>query len=495
MKVILINMRTSYIMSIPFGITYLGAVLRQNGYEVRLYDVYPDDDTEKIIQELYKDFIPDLIGFSVLTTNFFRAKSFAAVLKRHFPKAIFCAGGIHPTVRPVETIEKMGLDFVVIGEGENVLLKVCDALESSKGLLGIKGIACRDKSDFYINRELYIVSDLNSLPFPARELLPVSRYLIPPGYIRSHFLNRVMSILSSRGCPAKCTFCNSSSIFHNRIRRRSVNNVMEEIRYLIKKYCIDGIYFHDETFTMNPEWISDLCSEMKPLGLRWGCQTRVTLVDEQLLGIMKEAGCIQIDFGIESAAKRVLKSIKKGSNPEQAMRALELTKKAGIKSFASFMIGLPGETKEDMHENVNFLRRVKPDFTYFNLYTPFPGTEATEIAIKEGKLSEDYFSRDYDMLNETIPLVNLSAEPTEILIHYHKKLRNMVFLKNYTGVLTGNNLKMIMEAFFYFLMSPSILFKSFTELIRNRNIEKFIFSIFSNYQQRKANAAAFYGQK
>ncbi|GER94628.1 hypothetical protein A45J_2392 [hot springs metagenome] len=227
MKVVLINMRTSYIMSIPFGITYLGAVLLQKGHEVRLYDVYPDDNTDKIVQELSQNFTPDLIGFSVLTTNFHRARTFTASLKKHFPNAIFCAGGIHPTVRPVETLDKMGLDFVVIGEGENVLVKVCDVLGRSNDLSGIKGIAFKNKSELYINDEIDVVNDLDSLPFPARELLPVSRYLIPPGYIRSHFLRRVMSVLTSRGCPAKCTFCNSSSIFHNRIRRRSVDNVMK----------------------------------------------------------------------------------------------------------------------------------------------------------------------------------------------------------------------------------------------------------------------------
>lgn len=489
MKIVLINMRTSYIMSIPFGITYLGAVLQQHNHKVRLYDVYPDDNIDSILEELSDTFVPDLIGFSVLTTNFCRTKSFASVLKKRFPDAYFCAGGIHPTVRPIETIEKMGLDFVVIGEGENVLVKVCDALSNSNNLSGIKGIAFKKEDGFYVNNEIDVVSDLDSLPFPARDLLPVSRYLIPPGYIRSHFLKRVMSVLTSRGCPAKCTFCNSSSIFHNRIRRRSVNNVMEEIMCLVKQYCLDGIYFHDETFTMNPDWVKDLCNELKPLGLRWGCQTRVGLVNEELLKMMKDAGCIQIDFGIESASKRILKSIKKGSTPEQAVRALELTKKAGIKSFASFMIGLPGETEADMRENIDFLKKLKPDFTYFNLYTPFPGTEAAEVAIKEGRLPDDYFSRDYDMLLETIPLVNLSSEPMETLMLYHRKLRNMVFIKNYTGVLTRNNLKLIGEALFYFVISPSVLIESINELLRNRNIEKFIFSIFSHYQHRKSKSA------
>ena len=182
--------------------------------------------------------------------------------------------------------------------------------------------------------------------------------------------------------------------------------------------------------------MKSICRELKPLGLRWGCQTRVNLVNDELLKIMKDAGCLQIDFGIESVSERMLKSIKKSQTPEQIRNALELTRRRGIKSFASFMIGLPGETEEDLIENVNFLKKTKPDFTYFNLFTHFPGTEAAETAINEGKLSDDYFLRDYDMLIETKPLVNLSSVPTETVIHYHRKLRNMVLFKNYMGVMT-----------------------------------------------------------
>lgn len=486
MKVVLINLRTSYIMSIPFGITYLAAVLRENNHEVKLFDVYPDDNIHEIAEELEKSFLPDLIGFSVMTTNFNKAKNFASLLKKKFPCAKFCAGGIHPTVRPKETIEKMCLDFVVIGEGEKVLAKICNDFKNNQILHSVKGVAFKKGDKFYINEGLDIVENLDTLPFPARELLPVSRYLIPPGYIRSRFLNRVLSVYTSRGCPARCTFCNSSSIFHRSVRRRSVGNVIEEIKHLVKRYHIDGLYFHDETFTVNPEWVRNICNELKLFNLRWGCQTRVNLVNNELLDIMKDAGCLQIDFGIESASGRVLKSIKKAQTPEQIKKALDLTRKHGIKSFASFMVGLPGETEEDLIENINFLKKTKPDFTYFNLFTPFPGTEAAEVAIKDGKISEDYFLRDYDMLLETKPLVNLSAMSTETVIRYHTKLRNMVFLKNYLSVLTVNNIKVIIEAVVDFLLSPSIMYKSIIELIRTRNIEKFAFSLFSNYQRWQA---------
>lgn len=476
-------MRTSYILSIPFGITYLGAVLLENNYKVRLFDVFPNDNLNEIVDELSNTFKPDLIGFSVLTTNFHTIKSFAHILRKRFPNTIFCAGGIHPTVRTVDTIEQMNLDFVVIGEGEKIIVKVCNAIENNKSLHDIKGIAFKEGESFHINKELDIVEDLDSLPFPARDLLNVSKYLVPPGYIRFQFLNRVMSVLTSRGCPGNCTFCNSYEIFHKRIRRRSVNNVIKEILFLIDNYNVDGIYFHDETFTMKSEWVKYLCERIKHLGIPWGCQTRVGFVNDELLRIMKDSGCIQIDFGLESASKKVLKSIKKEHTPEQMKLALDLTKKHKIKTFGSFMIGLPGETEEDIKETYNFLKTTKPDFTYFNLFTPFPGTEAAETAIKEGKLEEDYFNRDYDMLLETVPLVNISSMSMDTIVHYHRKLRNMVFLKNYSGVLNIKNLIFILEAIVIYLISPHVLINSIKELIKTRNVEKFVFMIFSNYQR------------
>jgi radical SAM superfamily enzyme YgiQ (UPF0313 family) len=213
------------------------------------------------------------------------------------------------------------------------------------------------------------------------------------------------------------------------------------------------------------------------------------MVSDELLRAMRSAGCIQVDFGIESASPRILRALKKGGTPEQAVRALELAKKNGIKSFASFMVGLPGETEEDLREDVRFLEKIKPDFTYFNLFTPFPGTEIAETAIKEGRLPADFFDRDYDMLLETAPLVNLSDMPTETVIRYHKKLRNMVLFKNYIGIINRNNIALLLEAAACFLMSPRALFRAAVELARTRNIEKFIFLVFSNFQKKKTEKA------
>ena len=486
MKIVLINIRTSYIMSVPFGITYLGAVLRNDSHNVKLFDIYPEDDLTEIIDDIKSDFQPDLIGYSVMTTNFHRTMVINKIMKENFPNSLFCAGGIHPTVRPESTLRDLKLDFIVSGEGENILKKICERIDNNLDFSDIKGLAYIKGEEFINNVGLDIIDDLDTIPFPARNLLPVEKYLIPPGYIRSHFLNRVLSIYTSRGCPALCTYCNTAQMFNRKVRRRSVDNVISEIQYLKDTYDIDGIYFHDETFTFQHKWVTELCERLEEINIKWGCQTRVNLVHEQLLENMKKSGCVQIDFGIETGSASQLKLLRKGTQMKHQIKALELTKKVGIRSFGSFMIGLPDETEEDILETIQFLKQIRPDFSYFNLFTPFPGTEAAETAIKNGKLSEDYFSKDYDMLIETNPLVNLSNMSTETLVKYHKKLSNMVLFSNYMKVLTPHNIRYIAEALFVFIFSGKKFFKATKRLMKNKNIEKYIFQILSNYQQYKS---------
>ena len=488
MKICFFNVRTSDMMSMPLGITYLGSVLRENGHEVRLFDLYPMDDIKLIIDDLAENFPPDFVGYSMMTTNFNKTKELNTALKKQFPDKIYCAGGIHPTVLPQETIDDLSLDFVLIGEGENTILKVIDAIENHKNFDGIKGIAYKQEGGgYYISKELNVVQDLDTLPLPARDLLPVERYLVPPGYIRSVFLNRVMSVITSRGCPYTCTFCNSNKIFYRKTRRRSAENVLNEVENLIKDYKIDGIYFHDETFPMfNNEWLKTLCAGLERLGIKWGCQTTVNVINscrKENIEMVKKSGCVQVDVGMETASDRMLKKIQKAHTREEAIKAFKFLNDNNIRSFTSFIIGLPDENEEDLKANLSFLDEIKPNFTYFNLLTPYPGTVIANTAIKEGKLDKKYFYKDYDMLIETEPLVNLSNVTTDTLKKYHQKLRNKVFVKNYLSMLTINNLRFLLKAIFSFFLTPSLVIKSIKDLYKTRNIEVFVFAIFTSYQR------------
>jgi len=296
-----------------------------------------------------------------------------------------------------------------------------------------------------------------------------------------------MSVLTSRGCPYACTFCNSSQIFHRKVRRRSPENVLNEVESLIKDYRIDGIYFHDETFPMfNNDWLKVLCAGLERLGIKWGCETTVSVINtckEDTIEMVRKSGCVQVDVGMESSSDRMLKKIKKGHTREQGIRAFKFLKDHNIRSFTSFIIGLPDENEDDLKANLSFFDEILPSFTYFNLLTPFPGTAITDRAIREGKLDKSYFFKDYDMLIETKPLVNLSNVSTDTLMAYHRKLRNRVFIKNYLSLLTINNFKFILKATFSFFLTPRLVIKSIKDLFNTRNVEAFVFSVFSSYQR------------
>jgi radical SAM superfamily enzyme YgiQ (UPF0313 family) len=232
--------------------------------------------------------------------------------------------------------------------------------------------------------------------------------------------------------------------------------------------------------------LKTLCTGLERLGIKWGCQTTVNVINscrKENIEMVRKSGCVQVDVGMETASDRMLKKIQKAHTREEAIKAFKFLNDNNIRSFTSFIIGLPDENEEDLKANLSFLDEIKPNFTYFNLLTPYPGTVIADTAIKEGKLDKKYFYKDYDMLIETEPLVNLSNVTTDTLKKYHQKLRNKVFFKNYLSMLTINNLRFLLKACFSFFLTPSLVIKSIKDLYKTRNIEVFVFAIFTSYQR------------
>ena len=184
-----------------------------------------------------------------------------------------------------------------------------------------------------------------------------------------------VGVFASRGCPYKCKFCVAHTVFGRRVRRQSVDLVAEHIGRLVRDYRLDGIYFNDECFTLNKKWVAELCGLLKPMRVLWGCQTRAQLLDEPTAAAMKEAGCMQIDFGFESGSNRMLKSMNKGSRVQQFQRAVRICKKLKIRILANMMVNLPNETLADIEASKQFIRQTKPNVKFWNVYCPFPGVE------------------------------------------------------------------------------------------------------------------------
>lgn len=429
----------------PLGIAWLAAVLRQAGYhDVFLIDSMAGRYSNQDIVELLKKQGPDVIGISFGTQIRFSAFDLARLIKEDFPQVLLVAGGPHPTLAAQDTLKNIPeIDIVVRGEGEVSFLNLVRAIDENRNLAEVRGVSFRDqKGNVIHNLPELPIQDLDKLPLPARDLLPMEKYEQTTVLSRK----RATSILSSRGCPYHCVYCSTSEQWGHFIRHRSAKNVVDEIESLLKTYpFLESIRFFDDVFTMDKKRVIDICQEIlrRKLNFTWECEARVNTIDEEIVREMKKAGCEFIDLGIESGSNRILKNIKKNITVEQAIEAVKTTKKAGIGLKVFFMHGLPGETYEDIKKTV-FLSRylfheLGVEGTTQGITTIYPGTELEMIAKTLGKLPKDfswskYYIRDrfYPPL-DACPYVPIFEQPNltyEQIFKYVKKAKFAYFLRH-----------------------------------------------------------------
>lgn len=370
----------------PLGLAYLGAVLKARGDDVKIIDAAPMDYSLQDISEDVSRNKYDWVGITWLTPMHLIAKETINAVKKAHPHAKIIVGGPHVTIMPKETMEDAPeIDYAVIGEGESAIAELCDAIEGKMKISEVKGIAYRAKDNIHLASPREFIKDLDSIPLPARELLPMERYKPAPTYYQklpSHV------VMTSRGCPYRCVYC--SKISGRLYRHHSISRVLQEVELLINNYNAKEIIFRDDTFTVNKDFVTGLCNEMLKRGIdkkiKWTCMTRVNLVDLELLKLMKKAGCWSIHYGIESGSQRLLDLIKKDITLEQAKDAVKWTRKAGIETKAFFMIGLPTETKEESLQTIQFAKELDPDWIQCTITVPYPGTELYSLAKANGTL-------------------------------------------------------------------------------------------------------------
>ncbi len=374
----------------PLGLAYLAGYVRSEGYKVKIIDGPASElSTEDIVERIKKD-KPKMVGITSITLTFFRAVKLAEAIKKNVPETLVIAGGQHVTIMADQVFEDCkSFDLLVIGEGELTLTEILEnnrrgTLEQNKP--NIKGISYLDKNGKIVTtapRE--VIKDVDSLPMAAWDLLPIKKYRpLPNNYKRLPAL----SMMTSRGCPFKCTFCSASAVFGKNIRMRSAKKIIEEIKYLIERYGIKEISFWDDTFTVNRKRMTEFCNLIitEKIDLTWGCYARVNTVDFELLKMMKKAGCWSVFYGYEAGSKVLLDNIKKGVTLDQIRKANQWTKDAGIEIRGSFMIALPGETPELAEQTIKFAIELDPDYAQFSITTPYPGTVLYDEAPKYGAL-------------------------------------------------------------------------------------------------------------
>lgn len=406
----------------PLGLGWIAAVLEQAGHEVRILDAHAEQITMSQIDSALSALgTIDMVGVTATTAQIDSALSISTKAKMHWPASIVVLGGVHPTVLPDEVLSHYAVDVVVRGEGELTMLD----LAAHKPLQKVPGVSYRDDGNVVHNPDRKLVTDLDSLPFPAYHRLPMSRYYPAKGAYKRL---PAISMLGTRGCVGKCTFC--FRMFGARVRVRSGRLIAEEVKFLQERYGIKEICFYDDTFTFVKKEVYAFCAAISVLGIdiTWSCFSRVDAVDEDLLLAMKDAGCHQIMFGIESGSCDILQTIRKGADLEMAMTAVRAAKKARIDVRAAFMIGNPGETRDSMEETLRFAIRLDPELAVFNIATPFPGTEMFDWAKSNGYLTTRNW-KDYDPCHPVMKLPTVSRE--EISRFYQRAYRRFYLRPRY----------------------------------------------------------------
>jgi radical SAM superfamily enzyme YgiQ (UPF0313 family) len=363
----------------PLGIAFLAAVLERAGIEVRVLDLVVFPYSKTILRSVLDDFQPQFVGSTAVTMSFHHAIQVIQDVKEIDPEIITVMGGPHVTFCAEETMTSFPeLDVIVVGEGEDTIVQLAEAVDSGRSWDMIKGVVYRNGSGLKRTAENKPAIDVDTLPIPARHLLPLGRY---------RALNTAINMTTSRGCPFKCIFCVGRKMVGAKVRYRNTKLVVDEMEQLSKLGFLQ-INIADDLFTANKEHCIEICDEIinRNLKIKWSSFARVDTVSPEVLSRMKEAGCTAISFGIETGNAEILKTIRKGITLEQIREAVKMCNDSGIQPCGSFILGLPGETPETLQETIAFGASLKEmNLAYgFHLLAPFPGTRVREEAAGYG---------------------------------------------------------------------------------------------------------------
>ena len=412
MKILLINPPTAFSQiygdwdlsdldtySAPLGILYIASYLRENNHEPYVLDLEALKWDFKQIEEFASTFKPDIIGITSMTINFMSAHKIASFFKGIFRSVPIILGGAHITATPIETMSKYPeFDYGVYGEGEITFLEFVEKIKLNETVTCVKGLVRRDEDyTIIINEPRPYIENLDDLPFPAWDLLENFPQQYPHSILESKRLPAA-SIMTTRGCPFHCTFCDNK-IFGTKVRHFSADYTIRMINHLIDNYGIKDLMILDDNFLLNQKKLFDICDTIvnDRLDLTWYCMAHAHTITEDKLTKMKNAGCWFLELGIESGNSDILNDIRKTTTKDEIAHVIKMAKKVGLKTKGNFIFGFPGETLKTIEESINFAIDIKLDFFQQNFLTIWPGCEIF-TQITDDKNNYEYYNSDWNSL-------------------------------------------------------------------------------------------------
>ncbi|MFH1459871.1 MAG: radical SAM protein [Candidatus Omnitrophota bacterium] len=413
----------------PVALMYVGGYLTHKGMRVKIIDEPMKeqirtkeffDNIDNVIDDIHNKMITEfkktktkIVGISCYTPEYFEVVKIAKAIKEIDSSVKVIVGGIHPTFLPEDFFdEETGVDICVLGEGELTTYELCKNLLSSDNsdLSKIKGIAYFDKQTkkTVITPKRPLCDNLDEISYPDYSLIDMSYYTNANPYaIRGCFL-RSMYLLATRGCPSQCTFCVAKKLreFSGCGRSRSAESLIGELKILKEKYAVDSFYFIDDLFTLEQKNVKKFCDVIKAenINLVWGCSSKIATLNEEIIKTMANAGCVQIDFGVERGSDQALRLMKKGQNIKMIKNIFSLCHKHGVRTFANMLTNLPQETEKDLEDILKLLDILDSEVVSMNIFTPYLGTEIYENSnYRFSKQEYAMLSKDVTWLMKTYP--------------------------------------------------------------------------------------------
>ena len=459
----------------PMGLGYLASIAENLGIEVKIFDClmlgwereeYINETLVRVglpnqeIQKQIRQFQPDMVGINCQFSRQYKIyHEIFALIKNIDSRIIVLAGGPHATVCPEEVLRDDNCDYLLQGEAEESFHELIMALESGQEITSIDGLGWKQDDKVKINPKLKFINDLDSIPFPAYHLMGLDKYF---GLKASHgerHKNRFSPIVTSRGCPAKCTFCSANQVWGNKYRVRSVEKVIEEMRLLKDNYGIEEIMFEDDNVTANNKRAKHLFSRMieEDFDFVWDTPNGAGVwnMDEEMIDLIKKSGCVGLHFPVESGSQEILKNvIKKPVNLERVKELTKYCKKINLYYSMFLVIGMPGETLADMWKSIKFAADCGCYIPHISVATPYPGTQLYETCLKNGYFSKPFSLDDLFIRSFLLKTPDWDGDDVKKLLYkgnHYLRIRELM----------ANPLKIFnyFKSFFKLLLRPTRIFE------------------------------------